>query len=74
MSSGATEIKHGSLLEVTSPERGAPEHDDLRFSPVDIYINTISWICGNVAVHMRKVDNPRIMVVVMERFIFIATK
>ena len=38
------------------------------------YINTVSWIGGNVAVHMRKVDNLRIMVVVVERFIFIATK
>ena len=23
------------------------------------YINTVSWIGGNVAVHMRKVDNPK---------------
>ena len=37
MSSGATEIKHGSLLEVTSPETGSPEHDDLHISPVEIY-------------------------------------
>ena len=29
MSSGATEITHESLLEVTSPEARSPEHDDL---------------------------------------------
>ena len=29
MSSGATEITHKSLLEVTSPEAGSPEQNDL---------------------------------------------
>ena len=27
------------------------------------YINTVSWIGGNVAVHMRKVDNPECKVI-----------
>ena len=27
------------------------------------YVNTVSWICGNVAVHMRKVDNPECKVI-----------
>ena len=27
------------------------------------YIKTVSWICGNVAVHMRKVDHPECKVI-----------
>ena len=27
------------------------------------YINTVSWIGGNVAVHVRKVDNPECKVI-----------
>ena len=27
------------------------------------YINTVSWIGGNVALHMRKVDNPECKVI-----------
>ena len=39
------------------------------------YINTVSWIGGNVAVYMRKVDNPECKVIPfivdadMERFV-----
>ena len=31
-----------------------------------IYINTVSWIGGNVAVHMRKVDNPEVKSLIVD--------